>query len=910
MHTPMFRPVVLVICVLVLAALLVPAQPLLAAEEKAASGPVERTLPSGASALLWPRPGSGTVLVAVAVPAGSQDEPAGMGGLSHYLEHLLFDGFDELDERGVTEAFERLSAYMNAFTREQTTVYFALIPRADAVAAAELMVGMLTRSTIEAEVYEKEKKVILEELAKDHASPDGLKEDRLREALWQGTPLEHPVGGSESSVGATPRDKVVAYWNERYVPSGFRLLITGDLDVGGLEAVLKPFAALGPSDRAAARPDQLEWSGWGEWVAMTAPEAPAGGGMPTMGMGGGGHGMSGRGQAPSGGTLAVVIAVPDALSESGTEVEILARWLSDSNGPFAAIVGPGLAREISVTRQPREPRDLLEIRVEAEMGADPESLLALLLGTLNRASAGPTDTEAAIIQRTWAGERALSDQRPHYAAVFFGEALASARGSLIDSVSPPVVEATVLRSTAAALLTNISSRSRAAWLGKGGPEVRVALPEAQATQTTARSAMLENGPLGSRVTTLENGVVVGVLPEVGSDVFGIHLLVADRTLREPDGAPGISDFVHRLLSAGTALGDSGDFARRVERAGFEVKVADSPMIPFDNRYHVPDFSYVRIEGPATGLEIALAMLAEMIRVPAWDNEGWRGAMTSHQAARKADNRGSEKAQQLFFGALLGTGHPLAQPVSGPLDAPPVDADAVRKTWNSWPDGFFAPAGLVVTVASPVSAEETVEMVKDFFSGGPSAEPRRGPYPEPEPATDAPIVEIGEAPQVTLLWGRIAEVEPEDRVATLVAMDSLSDKMTAVIREREGLAYRLGAGVRNNPDGSWILSATVGTRPENSDRVAGLLEELVGELAAEAMDESDLDRWRARQRRSRMLRGMSAASRAYRVGRALFEGPGSPLAVDEEAYAEVTPEAIQSAAKKYLVPEKMLLVVTP
>ena len=82
---------------------------------------------------------------------------------------------------------------------------------------------------------------------------------------------------------------------------------------------------------------------------------------------------------------------------------------------------------------------------------------------------------------------------------------------------------------------------------------------------------------------------------------------------------------------------------------------------------------------------------------------------------------------------------------------------------------------------------------------------------------------GEAPQVTLLWGRLADVADGDRAALLVAMDALSDRMTAVIREQEGLAYRLGAGVRPIPGGAWILSATVGTRPENSERVDEPLE---------------------------------------------------------------------------------------
>jgi predicted Zn-dependent peptidase len=297
-------------------------------------------------------------------------------------------------------------------------------------------------------------------------------------------------------------------------------------------------------------------------------------------------------------------------------------------------------------------------------------------------------------------------------------------------------------------------------------------------------------------------------------------------------------------------------------------------------------------------------------VPAWDDEGWRAAVDGHRAERKADNRGGEKAKQLFFATLLGADNPLAKPVSGPLDAPIADETEIKTVWESWPNGYFAPDRLVLTVASPLPANQTLELIEDSFSGGPATEPRRGPYPAPQPAAHAPTVEIGDAPQVTLLWGRIADVEAADRAPLLVAMDALSDRMTAVIREREGLAYRLGAGARAVPGGAWILSASVGTRPENSDRVAVLLVELVAGVSDQPMSSDDLERLNARRRRSRMLRGLSAASRAYRVGRALFEGDSSPLAVDEAAYAAVTPAQVQAAAKKYLVAEEMLLVVTP
>jgi predicted Zn-dependent peptidase len=108
----------------------------------------------------------------------------------------------------------------------------------------------------------------------------------------------------------------------------------------------------------------------------------------------------------------------------------------------------------------------------------------------------------------------------------------------------------------------------------------------------------------------------------------------------------------------------------------------------------------------------------------------------------------------------------------------------------------------------------------------------------------------------------------------------------------------------------VVSASVGTRPENSERVTALIEELVQELAAQPLSVGDVERLNARARRSRMLRGLSAAARAYRVGRAVFEGPSSPLAVDEAAYESVSPSKVQEIVKRYLVPEEMVVVVTP
>ena len=73
------------------------------------------------------------------------------------------------------------------------------------------------------------------------------------------------------------------------------------------------------------------------------------------------------------------------------------------------------------------------------------------------------------------------------------------------------------------------------------------IPEAAAVEIEAPISPLTAGPGGSLVTTLDNGLVVGILPEPGSAVFGLHLLVADRSLREAAASPGAADLLHRCI---------------------------------------------------------------------------------------------------------------------------------------------------------------------------------------------------------------------------------------------------------------------------------------------------------------------------------------------------------------------------
>ncbi|MDQ7086378.1 MAG: hypothetical protein Q9Q13_00315 [Acidobacteriota bacterium] len=134
------------------------------------------------------------------------------------------------------------------------------------------------------------------------------------------------------------------------------------------------------------------------------------------------------------------------------------------------------------------------------------------------------------LQRAWAAERALTGQRLHYAAVFYGADLASAAGSLAAALDPPPVTPAQVRAA-----VRVAPAGPICPTAPGRPGSGRAVPPRPGRHCRlrwppppGRGRRLAEGPLGSRVTVLPNGLEVGILPETGNDVFGIHLLVADR----------------------------------------------------------------------------------------------------------------------------------------------------------------------------------------------------------------------------------------------------------------------------------------------------------------------------------------------------------------------------------------------
>jgi predicted Zn-dependent peptidase len=135
-------------------------------------------------------PGTLSVATGAWVAVGSRDEPEHLGGVSHFLEHLLFKGTSTRSAIEISRGVDRRGGDFNAFTTKEYTAYYCRLPARHASFAFELLGDILIRPALRDDDIDGERQVILEELAMDDDSPDDVAHRTFAAQLFH----EHPLG--------------------------------------------------------------------------------------------------------------------------------------------------------------------------------------------------------------------------------------------------------------------------------------------------------------------------------------------------------------------------------------------------------------------------------------------------------------------------------------------------------------------------------------------------------------------------------------------------------------------------------------------------------------------------------------------------------------------------------------------
>jgi len=191
--------------------------------------PVAHTLSNGLRLLVTPMPYARSVSISVYFAAGSRYEPSeSEAGLSHFLEHLCFKGTTRRPKpMDISMELDAIGGNINAATNRELTVYYAKVTPEHLEQATDVLADMLRNSLLVDSEIERERGVILEELAAVEDSPTEQVGVLLDATLWPDQPHGRDVAGTERSVTEMPNPRIVEYYRRQYVPNATVVSLAG-----------------------------------------------------------------------------------------------------------------------------------------------------------------------------------------------------------------------------------------------------------------------------------------------------------------------------------------------------------------------------------------------------------------------------------------------------------------------------------------------------------------------------------------------------------------------------------------------------------------------------------------------------------------------------------------------------------
>lgn len=201
-------------------------------------------LPNGIHVLSDHMPHLETLALGVWIKAGARDELTDQGGVAHLLEHMAFKGTSRRSAMDIASEIENVGGEVNAATGMETTAYFSRVLKDDWPLALDILADILTDPVFDAAELEKEKYVILQEIAAANDAPDDLVFELLGQAAFPGHPLGRSILGEAVRVERYDARSIIKYRNKHYAAPRIVLAAAGHVDHHTLvEAAAKRFSS-------------------------------------------------------------------------------------------------------------------------------------------------------------------------------------------------------------------------------------------------------------------------------------------------------------------------------------------------------------------------------------------------------------------------------------------------------------------------------------------------------------------------------------------------------------------------------------------------------------------------------------------------------------------------------------------
>jgi zinc protease len=191
------------------------------------------------------------------VKVGSADEPPELAGIAHVFEHMLFKGTRKRGVGQIAQEIESAGGEINAWTSYDETVYHLVLASEFFDTGLDNLADALMNSSFDPVEFERERKVVLEEIKQGLDDPDRVAAQSLFRTVFDVHPYGRPIIGSEATVRAMRREDLLSFFARHYVARNVTLVIVGDFDPAvARAAVTAAFSSMAAGERLPDRPPQ------------------------------------------------------------------------------------------------------------------------------------------------------------------------------------------------------------------------------------------------------------------------------------------------------------------------------------------------------------------------------------------------------------------------------------------------------------------------------------------------------------------------------------------------------------------------------------------------------------------------------------------------------------------------------
>ncbi len=193
---------------------------------------------------------------------GSADEPPGVSGIAHFLEHLMFKSTDKIGPGEFSKTVARMGGQDNAFTTHDLTGYFQRISKDRLPKVMEMEADRMMNLKLTEKEVGTERDVIMEERrSRTENNPSSILAEQMQAALYQNHPYRIPIIGWMHEIKKLSREDALAFYKRFYAPNNAIVVVAGDVTADEVRAAaeaaygsLKPNSDIKPRMRPQEPP--------------------------------------------------------------------------------------------------------------------------------------------------------------------------------------------------------------------------------------------------------------------------------------------------------------------------------------------------------------------------------------------------------------------------------------------------------------------------------------------------------------------------------------------------------------------------------------------------------------------------------------------------------------------------------